>query len=136
DPESAETFQRSKLNWELRNNGKHKVLWDWYRQLINLRKTHPALLNQDRNFIQATSDEEKELVIVRRWSESSELTFVMNFNSSPVTVTLPIGHNSHKLLDSADTSWSGIGSQAPEHLSVGQQLTVKSTSLVLYERGS
>ncbi|MHC5595946.1 MAG: malto-oligosyltrehalose trehalohydrolase [Nostoc sp.] len=136
DPESAETFLSSKLNWELRHNGKHKVLWDWYRQLINLRKTHPALLNQDRNFIEATSDEHKEVVIVRRWCESSELIFVMNFNSSPVTVTLPFKQNANKLLDSADTSWSGLGSEAAEHLSVGQELRVKATSLVLYERGS
>ncbi|MEH2270298.1 MAG: malto-oligosyltrehalose trehalohydrolase [Nostoc sp.] len=135
DPESAETFLKSKLNWELRNQGKHKVLWDWYRQLINLRKTHPALLNQDRNFIEATSDGEKELVIVRRWCESSELIFVMNFNSSSVTVTLPSQHDVHKILDSADTLWSGPGSKAAEHLSAGQELTVKATSLVLYEAG-
>ncbi|MEH2410123.1 malto-oligosyltrehalose trehalohydrolase [Nostoc sp.] len=135
DPESAETFLKSKLNWELRNNGKHKVLWNWYRQLINLRKTHPALLNQDRNFIQATSDGDKEVVIVRRWCESSELIFVMNFNSSPVTVTLPFEQNAEKLLDSADTSWSGTGSEATEHLSVGQQVKLQPTSLVLYEKG-
>ncbi|MCC5665855.1 malto-oligosyltrehalose trehalohydrolase [Nostoc sp. CHAB 5784] len=135
DPESAETFLKSKLNWKLRNDGQHKVLWDWYRQLINFRKTHPALLNQERNSIQATSDEDKQVVIVRRWCESSELIFVMNFNSSSVTVTLPIEHNAHKLLDSADTSWSGPGSQAPEHLSVGQEVRVKATSIVLYERG-
>ncbi|WP_448265430.1 malto-oligosyltrehalose trehalohydrolase [Nostoc sp. DSM 114159] len=135
DPESAETFLKSKLNWELRNQGKHKVLWDWYRQLINLRKTHPALLNQDRNFIEATSDEEKEIVIVRRWCESSEIIFVMNFNSSPVTVALPFEHNANKLLDSADTSWSGHGSEAPEHLSVGQEVKLQPTSLVLYEKG-
>ncbi|MDZ7968509.1 MAG: malto-oligosyltrehalose trehalohydrolase [Nostoc sp. DedSLP03] len=135
DPESSETFLKSKLNWELRNQGKHKVLWDWYRQLINLRKTHPALLNQDRNFIEATSDEEKEIVIVRRWCESSEVIFVMNFKSSRVTVTLPFEHNANKLLDSADTSWSGHGSEAPEHLSVGQEVKLQPTSLVLYEKG-
>ncbi|MBW4564476.1 MAG: malto-oligosyltrehalose trehalohydrolase [Mojavia pulchra JT2-VF2] len=133
DPESAETFLRCKLNWQLRNEGQHKVLLDWYRQLINLRQTHPALLKLDRNFIQATSDEDKQLVIVRRWCESSELIFAMNFNKSPVTVTLPIESNAHKLLDSADTSWAGPGSQAPEHLSVKQELQLQPTSLVLYE---
>jgi maltooligosyltrehalose trehalohydrolase len=135
DPESAETFLKSKLNWQLRHEGKHKVLWDWYRQLINLRKTHPAFLNQDRNFIEATSDEDKQLVIVRRWCESSELIFVMNFNSSPVTATLPIQHNANKLLDSADTSWSGPGSESDEHLSAGKEVKLQPTSLVLYEKG-
>lgn len=135
DPESSKTFLKSKLNWELRNDGKHKILWDWYRQLINLRKTHPALLNQDRNFIQASSDEDKQLVLVRRWCESSELIFVMNFNSSSVTVALPFEQNANKLLDSADTSWFGHGSEAVEHLSVGQEVKLQPTSLVLYEKG-
>ncbi len=133
DPEAAETFLSSKLNWQLRNEGNHKVLWNWYRQLINLRKTHPALLNQDRNFIKATSDEDKQLVIVRRWCEASELIFVMNFNSSPVTVTLPIGNNANKLLDSADTLWSGPGSEAAEHFSAGEEVKLQPTNLVLFE---
>ncbi|WP_138500790.1 malto-oligosyltrehalose trehalohydrolase [Nostoc sp. PA-18-2419] len=134
DPESAETFLKCKLNWELRNEGNHKVLWDWYRQLINLRKTHQVLLNQERNSIQATGDEDKQLVIVRRSYETSELIFVLNFNSSPVTVALPIQYNAQKLLDSADTSWSGPGSQAPESLSAGEEVKLQPISLVLYEK--
>nr|WP_208492223.1 malto-oligosyltrehalose trehalohydrolase [aff. Roholtiella sp. LEGE 12411] len=133
DPESAETFLGCKLNWELRNEGKHKVLWDWYRQLIHLRQTHPVLLKQDRNFMEATSDENKQLVVVRRWCESSELIFVMNFNSSLVSTILPSQRHAQKKLDSADTSWAGPGSQASEHLSVGQDLKLQPTSIVLYE---
>ena len=59
----------------------------------------------------------------------------MNFNSSPVTVTLPFEQNANKLLDSADTSWFGHGSEAAEHLSVGQEVKLQPTSLVLYEKG-
>ncbi|MBW4644250.1 MAG: malto-oligosyltrehalose trehalohydrolase [Goleter apudmare HA4340-LM2] len=126
DPESASTFLRCQLNWELRHQGQHKVLLDWYRQLIQLRKTHPALLNYDRNGIQATSDEEKKLVVVRRSSASREVIFAMNFNSSPVTVTLPIEREAGKLLDSADI-------QAPDKLSVGEEVRLDATSLVMYE---
>ncbi|MBD2343973.1 malto-oligosyltrehalose trehalohydrolase [Anabaena subtropica] len=125
DPESAETFLQCKLNWELRHQGQHKVLWDWYRQLIDLRKTHPALQNSDRNSIQAISDEDQQVVIVRRWCESREVIFAMNFNSSPVTVILPIQQSARKLLDS--------GSQASEYLSVGEEVVLQPTSLVLYE---
>lgn len=125
DPESAETFLQCKLNWELRHQGQHKVLWDWYRQLIDLRKTHPALQNGDRNSIQAISDEDQQVVIVRRWCESKEVIFAMNFNSSPVTVILPIQQSARKLLDS--------GSQASEYLSVGEEVVLQPTSLVLYE---
>ncbi|MDF2387974.1 malto-oligosyltrehalose trehalohydrolase [Nostoc ellipsosporum NOK] len=133
DPEAAETFLASKLNWQLRDEGKHKILLNWYRQLIDLRKTHPALLKQDRDFIEATSDEDKQLVIVRRWCETNQLIFAMNFNSSPITTTLPIQSDGKKLLDSADTSWAGPGSQATQNLSAGQELNLQPNSLVLYE---
>ncbi|AFY41781.1 malto-oligosyltrehalose trehalohydrolase [Nostoc sp. PCC 7107] len=127
DPESAETFLQCKLNWELRHQGQHKVLWDWYRKLIHLRKTHPALLNYDRDSIAATSDEEKKIVVVRRWGESKEVILAMNFNSSLVEVSLPIQKNARKLLDSADSS------QASDKLSVGEKVRLQLTSLVLYE---
>jgi maltooligosyltrehalose trehalohydrolase len=133
DPESAETFLRCKLNWQLRNEGKHKVLLDWYRELINWRKTHPALLTQDRNSIQATSDEDKQIVIVRRGSEANKVIFALNFNQSPITVTLPIEGTAHKLLDSADAQWGGSGSQASDDLVVGQEVQLQPQSLVLYE---
>lgn len=126
DPESAQTFLQCKLNWELRHQGQHQVLLDWYRQLIKLRQTHPALQNYDRDSIQATSDEEKKLVVVRRSCASNEVIFAMNFNSSPVTVTLPIEQEARKILDSADI-------QAPEKLSVGEEVRLEATSLVLYE---
>jgi len=126
DPESAETFLRCKLNWELRHQGQHKVLWDWYRQLIHLRKTHPALQNYDRDSIEATSDEDKQIVVVRRWCESGEVILVMNFNTSPVTVVLPIQKSVRKLLDSSDSG--GV-----EKLSVGEEVVLQPTSLVLYE---
>ncbi|MBD2593363.1 malto-oligosyltrehalose trehalohydrolase [Nostoc spongiaeforme FACHB-130] len=132
DPESAETFLRCKLNWELRHQGQHKVLWDWYRQLIHLRQTHPALLNFDRDSIAATSDEDKKVVVVRRWCESGEVVFAMNFNSSSVAVSLPIQQSARKLLDSADTVWSGEGSQAADKLAVGDEVVLAAMSLVLY----
>ncbi|ALF51963.1 malto-oligosyltrehalose trehalohydrolase [Nostoc piscinale CENA21] len=133
DPESAQTFLRCKLNWELRHQGQHQVLWNWYRQLINLRQTHPALLNYDRDSIAATSDEDKKLVVVRRWCESDEVVFAMNFNSSSVAVSLPIQQNARKLLDSADAVWSGEGSQAADKLAVGDEIVLEAMSLVLYE---
>ncbi len=39
DPQSTETFLKSKINWEKRNEGNHKVLLDFSKNLITLRKT-------------------------------------------------------------------------------------------------
>ena len=41
DPQSVRTFRNSKLNWEKRTKGRHKILMDFYRRLIKLRKSIP-----------------------------------------------------------------------------------------------
>jgi maltooligosyltrehalose trehalohydrolase len=47
DPESRDTFERSKLNWEEVGVGEHAEMFAWYRQLINLRRSTIALNNGD-----------------------------------------------------------------------------------------
>ena len=43
DPQDPRTFQRSKLLWQELESADHKQILDWYRALIRLRKTTPAL---------------------------------------------------------------------------------------------
>jgi maltooligosyltrehalose trehalohydrolase len=43
DPESRETFERSKLDWSEAANGEHAEMRAWYRELIRLRRTSPCL---------------------------------------------------------------------------------------------
>ncbi len=38
DPQAEETFLRSKLRWEEREEGIHAEMLDWYRRLIRLRR--------------------------------------------------------------------------------------------------
>lgn len=134
DPEAVESYCMCKLNWNLRQEGRHQVLLNWYRHLINLRQTHPALLKRDRNFIQAIGDDEKHTVILRRWCETTELVIAMNFGSAPVPITLPIHTNAQKVLDSAATEWLGIGSEAPTELTADQPCVIQAHSLLIYEQ--
>ncbi|MBF2026077.1 MAG: malto-oligosyltrehalose trehalohydrolase [Oscillatoriales cyanobacterium C42_A2020_001] len=134
DPEAVETFLKCKLNWQLRQQGQHQTLLNWYRTLIQLRQTHPALLQRDRDFIRAWSDEEKRVLVLHRWCETSELVCVMNFNSISVSLTLPMQEDIQKILDSSDQAWTGPGSKSPTTLSPEQALNIQATSLVVYER--
>ncbi|MGH7905580.1 MAG: DUF3459 domain-containing protein [Candidatus Binataceae bacterium] len=43
DPESSETFQRSKLNWAEQGKPEHAEMLAWYRELIRLRRATPWL---------------------------------------------------------------------------------------------
>lgn len=134
DPEAAATFQACKLNWKLRQEGKHQVLWSWYQYLIQLRKTLPALIQRDRRCLDTACDEDKKLLWWYRWTDTNRLLCLMNFNSSDVTASLALaGDRWNKILDSADEKWLGLGAQLPNLLLSGQVVTVPAHSLALYE---
>lgn len=134
DPESPETFLRSKLHWEQRQEGNSKTLWSLYQHLIQLRRTLPALLHRDRQALEACSDEGNQLVWWRRWNGQQQLFCLMNFKREDVTTQLSfLNGNWHKLLDSAEEKWAGPGSGMPEALSATTHLSVRSHSFALYE---
>ena len=134
DPESTETFLKSKLNWEKRKEGKHQALWSLYQHLIQLRNTIPALVKRERQNMEVGFLEAEKIVWWRRWAEDKQILCLMNFNQSDTTFTptFPV-NDGRKILDSADEKWQGSGSLLPEKLSNAQELTLRSQSFALYE---
>lgn len=133
DPQSPDTFNKCKLNWE-EKTGKHKVLWEFYQQLIQLRRSIPALKKLDNQSLEVSSIEAEKLLFLRRWSESNQIFSIMNFKAEDATFEVNIpSSNWQKILDSSDPKWLGSGSILPESLEPGQKLTVKPQSFVLYE---
>lgn len=43
NPEKPETFLRSKLNWQEASEGDHATMREWYKRLIQLRRSIPSL---------------------------------------------------------------------------------------------
>lgn len=133
DPEGVETFLACKLNWKLRQQGKHQKLWELYRQLIHLRRTHPALKTMARENIKATSDEAAQTITLQRWYGDNQLLCLMNFNKIAVSLASPIGKSGKKLLDSAEEKWYGSGSQLPSSLPIQQEIKIQPESFVIYQ---
>jgi maltooligosyltrehalose trehalohydrolase len=135
DPQSEETFRRSKLNWELRREGRHGVLWEFYRELLRLRRETPALALLDkRSTIVATLQHEKTLLVVRR-SGASEILAVFNFDARPVQLLLPLlAGQWQKQLDSAEQRWEGQGSEVPDSIdpSGGVKFSVSASAFCLF----
>jgi len=134
DPQSEDTFQRSQLRWETRNEGKHKVLRDLYQQLIQLRRSIPALKKLDKHNLEAIALEDEKLLLLHRWSAESQIFCLMNFSENAVSLTpkIPDG-NWQKILDSADETWLGSGAKLPTDLVFGQSLTIPAVSFALYQ---
>jgi maltooligosyltrehalose trehalohydrolase len=66
DPQSLDTFERSRLCWDEQSSGEHGELWNWYRALIALRRQHPSLRDGQYRAVVATVDESHEYLAVRR----------------------------------------------------------------------
>jgi len=56
DPEKAETFLRSRLNWQERTCGQHAEMLAWYRNLIQLRRANRALNQAETGHAHVTCD--------------------------------------------------------------------------------
>ncbi len=135
DPYDIETFKSSILNWEKRKEGKHKVLLDFYKRLIQLRREIVALFPSEVRNIEIFYEEENLILGYIRKVAASQVLCLMNFNQQAINYSLVLGDDTwQKRLDSADSQWSGTGSSLPEILFQSQDLIFSSQSFVLYER--
>ena len=133
DPQSEMTFTRSKVNWEKRTEGSHAVLTGFYAHLIRLRKELPALSRLDKNTVDVWGMEPEKLVIMRRWSEADQVCVLFNFNAVDGEVEFPGPDGVWRLLlDSADTVWNGPGTALPDHVRLGDRMTVRGKSCALF----
>ena len=132
DPESHETFLRSRLGWEKRREGRHKVLFEFYRRLIQLRRVIPALSNPDRNNIEVSGME--KIILLRRWCDESHVFCIMNFHEENIVFHVqPPNGSWKKIFDSSDEMWGGSGSSLPGMVEKEQELTIRPLSFALYE---
>lgn len=132
DPQSEETFQRSKLQWNKRHEGNHQKLWQFYQALLNLRKTIPALAhaNLDRNSFDVSGLEDEKLLRLRRWQGNSQVLCLMNFNQQPVQLRMALPPGTwKKSLDSVDTQWGGTGATLPDVIPTERSATVPQQQL-------
>jgi maltooligosyltrehalose trehalohydrolase len=108
DPQSEETFNKSKLQWKLSSQEPHKTMLAYYKALIELRKSHPAFANLDRNNLDVRMDEDTAVVQLHRWHEDAHVLCFMNFSQQAQEVVVPPLQQHWRLLfDSADPKWNG-----------------------------
>lgn len=135
DPQSAETFLKSKIKWEKRYEGRHKVLLDFFNNLIRLRRNIPALSNLDKECLDIYGLEDKRVLLMRRWKDESSVFFIFNFDNADVRLTVPLTEGIwRKILDSSENIWNGPGTVLSERLTQGKETTVRSHSLALYKK--
>ncbi len=108
DPQSEDTFQHSKLSWKYQE-GDAATLFRFYKTLIDLRKTLPALQTTHRRMVTIASPQDHVLLmgLALEPNASPQVYVAFNFGETDVTLSPFTDDQTEKLLDSADQEWQG-----------------------------
>jgi len=135
DPMHEESFSRSKLQWDLLRKEPHKTMFEYYKSLIRLRKSQPALYELSRTNLTADVEAEKNLLMLNRWSTEQQLICFMNFSKQKQSIIPPPHVNRwQKIFDSASLTWKGPA-EAPAELIAGDApaaLSLQAESILIY----
>jgi maltooligosyltrehalose trehalohydrolase len=134
DPQSEETFNNSKLGWDL-ENGRSPAMLNYYKELIRIRKENSIFYDYNRKSLSAR-DSGNKILYVHRKSADQELLLVINFNKQDIDEThhFPGKGDWIKILDSADKKWLGPGSEMPYTFSNRLDINIKAESIAVYRR--
>ncbi len=104
DPQAPSTLADSTLRWEERDTGRHARLLALHRELIRIRREHPALTDPDRSTTSATVDEERRWVRMDRGVQArgerppapGAVVLLAALGTEPMPI--PAGLSGHRLL--------------------------------------
>lgn len=141
DPQDKQTFLRSKMHWEKREAPNHRILLQWHKKLISLRKTGAPLKNYSKQDSRAEAVNEDAFFLLRKASESDErLICFFNLSEKEVEVSVPEEMaGGKKLLDSKDAEWqreSNEHQHSPHPMALNKEapLTLLPLSVVVYAK--
>ena len=114
DPQDEATFLSAKLRHDLRAGGEHKTLLEFYRELMRLRKSLPALARAEKNATTVTDySKEKVLAVERHW-ENDRVLMLANLDGERHAVDIPLAPGRwRKVFDSTESRWGGAASESP-----------------------
>jgi len=137
DPMDDATFSRARLDHSLCQAGEHRVLLDFYRELLRLRQELNLLTDLGRQDRDVQAYEKEKVLRVRMNGKLAQAVILFYFGQEPLDMSLfwPEG-GWRKRLDSAETPWGGPGSQTPPVIQGNNDINLRlpPQSLMIYLR--
>ena len=142
DPQAESTFKKSKLSWRLSDPEKEK-LSAFYKELIHLKKTHPALRPGKRDKVVACEAAGGPAIILILFANQEQavtgatdppgLTVVMNFSLNPAEIPLTgeSGDGLSLILYSAHKKWGGRINEFTSVTVNGNFLLIEPRSIII-----
>ena len=138
DPQDQATFHRAKLNHQLRHDGRHRVLREFYRELIRLRKALAPLARLSKAHCVITAYNKQRVMLMGRSKEDQANLIIYNYSDVEVSLTPAIPAGAwQKIFDSAALKWDGPGARLPEILPGGEEsaLSMSAWAFALFHAG-
>ena len=127
DPFQIETFEKSRLNPEIKNTDWNKTLYFFYKELVRIRKENPSISSAERDDITVECRKKEEIIFIHRKKRENETLLFLNFSTGDrgVDFEAPEGRW-NKVIDSAAYRPSGKKKDAvsPADFSSGETVTV------------
>ncbi len=96
DPQSQETFNRSKLQWNL-TDSKHASLLKYYKELIALRKKFSAVSRTTDNNVVLEVFESQNVMLAERSQGNQRMLCVFNYSNRPQEIQSKLFNDAWKL---------------------------------------
>jgi maltooligosyltrehalose trehalohydrolase len=138
DPQDDTTFRNSIIKTEKRLTGKYRILHEWSKKLIKIRKSEPAMKNMSKDGINFYINDEKGFTILRK--SADELNFILaffNLSESKLDFFVPsYSEEWTKILDSKETEWCEDNEKAfpsPRMIKASNTISLMPFSIVVYD---
>ncbi len=140
DPQDETTFFRSKIHLDLHRQGTHKIMFEYYKFLITLRKEIPPLSHLNKEGLEIKTSAEKLILFMVRRFEEEGVVCLFNFYEKAQEIRATLGQGIwQRVLDSSSKEWAGPGGSAPVSIrSSGEEVSFEMgpLSVVLYRNSA
>ncbi len=96
DPQASETFEKSKLKWDEISKSSHAEIFEWHKNLIQLRRSEIDLADGDFQNVGTKFDEKNRWLVVERGG----ISIVCNFADKPQQI--PVRTGKQKILAASE----------------------------------
>ncbi len=108
DPQSEDTFLKSKILWTDAAKEPHATMLAYYKALIDLRKKHRDFLTHEKRRFQVYCNDSEKVIILSYRNYEALLLCILNFSSSIQHLMDYEGKEKlYTLFNSADPTWRG-----------------------------
>lgn len=132
DPQSEETFLKSKIPWPDADSGAHPSMLEYYKALIDFRKKHRDFLTREKGRLEVSCYESENIIGLSYRKSKTLLLCILNFSSSLQQLTDYTEEDKlYTLFNSADPVWRGTH-PLPVVFEEGKAIHIPAESIIIF----